>query len=395
MAADLMDDFPPAPERLVTLANWRKAPFSAWGFRNVRRLVPTAEIAASGEAAALEVDLQPIGNVEFDGHDGQATTVGDALPATSTDAFIVLRRGRIAMEWYGPAMDAITPHIVFSVSKSICGALAGVVAERGLLDPEAPVIEYVPELAGSVYASCTVRHLLDMSVGIRFEEDYDDPNGDVTRYRNAVGWDPIPPGQKATDLRSFLKLQSSDGQRHGSLFHYVSTNTDVLGWVLERACGRPYADILSEYLWTPLGAECGGYITVDAQQAMRAAEGVCVAPRDLARFGEMMRRRGIADGRQVVPGWWIDDINTAGDAEAWARSDFAEIFAGASYRSQWYRIDRASRVLVAFGIHGQWIYIHPDAELVISRMASEATPFDVARIRSWRRGFDAIAARFL
>jgi CubicO group peptidase (beta-lactamase class C family) len=395
MPADLMDDFPPAPERLVTLANWRKAPFSAWGFRNVRRLVPTAEIAACGQAVALEQDPQPLAKVTFDGHDGQSTTVGDALPATSTDAFIVLRRGRIAMEWYGPGMDATTPHIVFSVSKSICGALAGIVAERGLLDPEAPVTKYVPELAGSVYDSCTVRHLLDMSVGIRFNEDYDDPNGDVARYRNAVGWDPIASGQQATDLRSFLKLQSPDGQRHGSLFHYVSTNTDVLGWVIERACRGPYADILSDYLWGPLGAERGGYITVDAHQAMRAAGGVSVAPRDLARFGEMMRRRGMADGRQVVPGWWIDDINTAGDAEAWARSDFAEIFAGASYRSQWYRIDRARGVLVAFGIHGQWIYVHPDAELVIIRMASEATPFDVARIRGWRRGFDAIAARFL
>src|SRR5206468_1883286 len=151
------------------LANWRKAPFSAWGFRNVRRLVPTAEIAASGHAVPLEPDLQPLAKVTFDGHDGRATTVGDALPATSTDAFIVLRRGRIAMEWYGPRMDATTHHIVFSVSKSICGALAGIVAERGLLDAEAPVTRYVPELAGSVYASCTERHLLDMSVGIRFD----------------------------------------------------------------------------------------------------------------------------------------------------------------------------------------------------------------------------------
>src|SRR3954471_11740115 len=111
MLADLMDDFPPAPERLGTLANWRKAPFSAWGFRNVRRLVPTAEIAACRQAVALEADLQPIERIGFDGHDGQATTVGDALPATSTDALIVLRRGRIAMEWYGPGMDATRPHI--------------------------------------------------------------------------------------------------------------------------------------------------------------------------------------------------------------------------------------------------------------------------------------------
>jgi CubicO group peptidase (beta-lactamase class C family) len=394
-ANDLMDDFPPAPDRLVTLANWRKAPFSAWGFRNVRRLVPTADIAASGHAVPLESSLEDIGHVGFTGHDGKPTTLRHALRATSTDAFIVLRRGRIAAEWYGPGMSATTPHIVFSVSKSICGALGGILADRGLLDPDAPVVDYLPELKSSVYAGCTVRHLLDMAVGIAFTEDYDDPAGDVARYRHAVGWDPLPPGQDAIDLRSFLKLQKPDGQIHGGLFHYVSTNTDVLGWVYERACKKPYSELVSDYLWKPLGAECHAYITVDAHNAMRAAGGVCMAPRDLARFGEMMRRRGIAEGRQVVPGAWIDDINARGDPAAWARSEFAEFFPKASYRSQWYRIDRDRGVLAAFGIHGQWIYIDPDAELVIIRMASEATPLDPDRVRGWRRGFDAIAKHFL
>jgi CubicO group peptidase (beta-lactamase class C family) len=347
MTDALMDDFPPALDRLVTLSNWRKAPFSAWGFRNVRRLIPTANIAACGHATALEMSLQEIGPIGFNGHDGNPTTVSQALRATHTDAFVVLRRGH-----------------------------------------------YIPELEQSVYAGCTIRHLLDMSVGIAFIEDYDDPRGDVVRYRHAAGWDPLPPGEPPIDLRSFLGQQKPDGQKHGELFHYVSTNTDVLGWVYERACDQAYADILSEYLWTPLGAAHDAYITVDARNAMRAAGGVCVTPRDLARFGEMIRRRGVADGRQVVPGTWIDDINERGDPEAWARWEFADMFPQASYRSQWYRIDRSKGVLCAFGIHGQWIYIHPEAELVIVRMASEATPLDLDRVRGWRRGFDAIAEYF-
>jgi len=394
-ADDLMDDFPPAPDRLVTLSNWRKAPFSAWGFRNVRRLIPTANIAASGHPLALEMSLEEIGHIGFNGHDGNPTSVRHALRATHTDAFIVLRRGRIATEWYGDGMSATTPHIIFSVSKSICGALGGILADRGLLDPDDRVIDYIPELASSVYAGCTIRHLLDMAVGIAFSEDYEDPRGDVVRYRHAAGWDPLPAGEAPIDLRSFLALQKPDGAKHGELFHYVSTNTDVLGWVYERACDQPYAEILSEYLWVPLGAERDAYITVDARDAMRAAGGVCVTPRDLARFGEMIRRRGVADGRQVVPGGWIDDINERGDPEAWARSEFADMFPQASYRSNWYRIDRPKGVLCALGIHGQWIYIHPEAELVIIRMASEATPLDLDRVRGWRRGFDAIAEYFL
>src|SRR5258706_5839543 len=394
-ADDLMDVFPPGPDRLVTLSNWRKAPFSAWGFRDVRRLLPTANIAASADAVGLEMSLEEIGHVGFADHDGHPTTLRQALRATRTDAFVVLRRGRIAAEWYDNGMDATTPHIVFSVSKSICGPLGGILTGRGLPAPDDRVIDYVPELAPSVYAGCTIRHLLDMAVGIAFNEDYEDPKGDVVRYRHAGGWNPLPAGEPPIDLRSFLGQQKPDGQPHGGLFHYVSTNTDVLGWIYERACNQPYAEILSEHLWMPLGAERAGYITVDAHNAMRAAGGICVAPRDLARFGEMIRRRGVADGRQVVPGAWIDDINEGGDPEAWARSEMAEIFPKGSYRNQWYRIDRNRRVLVAFGIHGQFIYIHPQAELVIVRMASEATPLDPDRVRGWRRGFDAIAEHCL
>jgi CubicO group peptidase (beta-lactamase class C family) len=395
MTAALMDDFPPAPDRLVTLANWRKAPFSAWGFRNVRRLIPTANIAGARQVTGLETALEELGQIGFVGHDGKPATVGQALPATDTDALVVLRRGRIAMEWYGNGMGATTPHIVFSVSKSICGALGGILWDRGLLDPDDRVIDYIGELESSVYAGCTIRHLLDMAVGIAFNEDYEDPRGDVVRYRHAAGWDPLPAGEPPIDLRGFLAGQKPDGAGHGELFHYVSTNTDVLGWVYERACDQPYADILSEYLWAPLGAEHDAYITVDARNAMRAAGGICVTPRDLARFGEMIRRRGIADGRQVVPGQWIDDINGNGDPEAWARAEMAELFPKASYRNQWYRIDRQRGVLLAFGIHGQFIYIHPQAELVIIRMASENTPLDFDRVRGWRRGFDAIAEHFL
>jgi len=394
MAAALTNDFPPGPERLVTLSNWRKAPFSAWGFRNVRRLIPTADIAASGRSVPLEISPEEIGHVRFDGHDGKPTTVSQALRATNTDAFVVLRRGRIATEWYGHGMSARTAHIVFSVSKSICGTLGGILADRGLFNPDDSVIDYVPELSSSVYAGCTIRHLLDMAVGIAFNEDYEDPRGDVVRYRHAAGWDPLPAGEAPIDLRSFLGRQKPDGTKHGALFHYVSTNTDVLGWVYERACQQSYADILSQYLWAPLGAERDGYITVDARGAMRAAGGICVTPHDLARFGEMICRRGVAGGEQVVPGAWIDDINARGDPAAWAASELSELFPQASYRSKWYRIDRINGVLCALGIHGQWIYIHPAAELVIVRMASEDTPLDFDRVRGWRRGFDAIAEHF-
>lgn len=389
----LMNEFPPAQDKLVTLANWRTQPYSDWSFHNVRRLMPTAHIAASKNPTPLESALSEIGQVTFEGVGGP-TTLREALPVTKTKAFVVLRRGRIAAEWYAQGMDATTPHIVFSVSKSICGALGGILADKGQLNPNRPVTDYVPEVSSSVYGGCSVRHLLDMSVGISFIEDYNDPDGDVARYRRAVGWDAVKPGQTVEALRAYLTTRKPDGKTHGDAFHYVSTNTDLLGWVYERAADRALSDLLSEYLWTPLGAETDGYITLDSEGAMRAAGGICVGPRDLARFGEMIRQRGVANGKQVVPGWWIDDINDNGDPAAWARGEFAEMFPDACYRSKFYQIDRKRRTLCCIGIHGQWVYIDPISELVIVRVAAEPIPLDVKNYRAWRRGFEAIVQQF-
>ncbi|MBN9585789.1 MAG: serine hydrolase [Afipia sp. 62-7] len=390
----LMTEFPPAPDKLVTLANWRTRPSNDWSFQNVRRLLPTANIAASRQPSPLHSSPIELGHIAFEGVRSTSTTLREALHATHTHGFIVMREGRILSEWYASGMDGLTPHIVFSVSKSICGALGGILADKDLLNPDRPVTDYVPEVSSSVYGGCTVRHLLDMSVGISFVEDYLDPDGDVARYRRAVGWDVIKPGQSAMQLREFLAIQKPDGKEHGHTFHYVSTNTDLLGWVYERAAGRALADLLSDHLWKPLGAEVDAYVTLDAEGAMRAAGGICVAPRDLARFGEMIRQRGVANGRQVVPGWWIDDINDNGDPEAWARGDFAALFPGGSYRSKFYQVDRKRRTLMCVGIHGQYVYIDPPTGLVMVRMAAEALPIDLDLVHLWRRGFDAIAAHF-
>ncbi len=393
-AKRLMSEFPPARGKVVTLANWRRQPFSDWSFHNVRRLLPTANIASSRTPSALENSLVDVGHVAFEGFGGKQTTLNALLRETRAKGLIVMHRGRIASEWYAHGLDAFTPHIVFSVSKSITGALGGILTDKGLLDPKRPVTDYVPEMAPSVYGGCSVRHLLDMTVGISFVEDYVDPDGDVARYRLAVGWDAILLGKTSPALREYLAQQKPDGKKHGDTFHYVSTNTDLLGWVYERSAGRAYSELLAEYLWTPMGAEVDAYITLDREGAMRTAGGICAAPRDLARFGEMIRRRGVANGKQVVPGWWIDDMIDNGDPAPWARGEFAGVFPGASYRSKFYQIDRKRRTLVCWGIHGQFIYIDPPSEIVIVRNGADDIPADFDSVRAWRRAFDAVARQF-
>ena len=304
-------------------------------------------------------------------------------------------RGRIVAEWYDHGLTPSSQHLIFSVSKSFCGTLGGILAALGKLDPDAPVTTYIPEMRGSVYGDCTVRHLLDMSVGIRFDEDYLATEGDVVAYRRATGWDPVPAGEPAPPhLRQLLQTLKHDGTPHGDTFHYVSTNTDVLGWVYERACGVPYAKLMQDHLWAPMGAENDAYIAVDSQGAARAAGGMCATLRDLARFGEMMRNNGVSNGRQVVPGDWVHDIRKNGDADAWSRGKFTVLFPNGNYRSKWYTPDVTREAFSAIGIHGQWIYIDPQSETVIVRVSSQPIPFDMPKDVIWLNACRAIASRF-
>lgn len=388
---DVMKAIPPAAEAQVTRSNWRTYPYIRWSFRNLRQLLPTAEIKRSRYPSVLPSAMRDLKQLGFARLDGSPTTLADTLRETFADALVVLHRGRIAAEWYGDGMMSTTPHLVCSVSKSIAGTLGGILVERGMVDVDAPVTRYVPELASSVYGSCKVRHLLDMVVAVAFDENYDDPAGDVARYRLASGWDVLPNGASQGDQRSFLATLQPSGKPHGAIFHYVSTNTDVLGWVYESACGRPYAQILSEFLWQPMGAEDDAYITLDPKGAARAAGGICATPRDLARFGEMIRQRGLANGSQVIPGWWIDDIRDNGDPRAWAEGDLAAVFPGGHYRSKWYTIDPSRGDLAAVGIHGQWIYVDAATDTVIVKVASQPRPMDITMDHRWLAAFRAIA----
>jgi CubicO group peptidase (beta-lactamase class C family) len=377
----------------VTLANWRLPPWNCYAFHHIAELLPVSRIAHDpARVSAWSQAPRALSDLPFTASDGTAWTVGRMLPHTATDGFLVLHRGRLAFEWYGNGLTATDPHIVFSVSKSITGILAGILVERGQLDPDAPVTRYIPEAAGSVYGDCTVRHVLDMSVGISFVENYLDTTGDFARYRAATGWNPVANPALASDLRSFLVTLRRDENPHGAKFHYVSPNSDLLGWILERAGGAPYARLLSDLIWRKLGAEADAHVTVDKLGAARAAGGICVVLRDLARFGEMVRNFGRAGDEQIVPRWWIEDILNNGDQRAWlAQPTAAKFLPNGRYRSQWYVIGNASGAHCAVGIHGQWIYIDPAAEMVIAKLSSQPLPLDEGIDYLLLAAFDAIA----
>ena len=380
---DLMKGFPPAPDKRVTLSNWRKPPFNRWAFNHVSELVPSAFVRAARDTTPLETESRGLG-------------LDDWLEKTFTDSIVVMKDGKVVFEAYGDGQGPDVPHIWMSVSKSVLGLVAGIVAGRGRLDVDAPLTELIPELKGSAFAGATVRDALDMRVGISFDEDYLAAGGAIIEYRKSHLWDPVPVGESPTDMRSFLlTLAGRDGEHNGR-FHYVSPNTDLLGWVLERATGTRYADLVSETLWQPIGAERDAYITVDRFGAPRCAGGFCAVPRDMARLGRLFVTGGRHGDVQVVPERWIDDIVGFDGANAWRTGDFFDLFdcANMHYRSQWYVLRGERPLVFGFGVFGQHVFIDPAADLVVAKCSSQPLPLDASFLSMTLAGVEEIRAMF-
>jgi CubicO group peptidase (beta-lactamase class C family) len=156
------------------------------------------------EPAALE-------GLRVSGVDGEALTLRQALEATSTDGLVVLHKGAIALEYYANGMTARSPHILMSVSKSMLGLLAGILADRGVLDLSRLVTDIIPEVKATAWAGATVGQLLDMRVGLAFDEDYLATTGAIVTYRKSTGWNPLEPGETPSDLRSFFPRGEGEG----------------------------------------------------------------------------------------------------------------------------------------------------------------------------------------
>jgi len=198
----------PSPSS-ADLSNWRTAPFSRWAFRNIRSILPVAEIDnAPGSAWAFQA--RPC---SFDGFgvklpNGATLDLQGFLTRTATDGLIVLHQGKIAFEFYDGGLDRDTPHILMSATKSITGLIAGILADRGELDVDAEVTTYVPEVAATAYRGATVRQLLDMRAGVVLDA------GGLQAYADASVVEPLPVVSTA-DLHRFYETMRAKATPHG------------------------------------------------------------------------------------------------------------------------------------------------------------------------------------
>jgi CubicO group peptidase (beta-lactamase class C family) len=368
-------------EALATAANWQMAPYNRWAFQNVRAVLPTVIVSRDPALVRPFVSsLQDLGSLPCPTVGQTPTALTDVLSQTYVDGFLVLQNGNVLFEQYFNGLQPTSTHIIMSVSKSMIGSLIGILESRGVLDLDQPCRFYVPELLHSDYGAVTLRALLDMRSRMRYSEDYSDPNAEFFDFDAACGLRPLRQANSIVGMHTYLAAMKSDPHDSGD-FQYRSTDSDVLGWVAERAMGQPLQQLLSECLWRPMGAETNADLMTDAFGAPLADGGLCVTLRDLARFGECQRNYGRVGERSVIPSEWVA-ATCAGDRGTFAKSHQGSVFQKGAYSRQWWAVDSERGVQMALGIHGQTIYIDRPNRLVCVQLASQPEPFNLEHLLS-------------
>jgi len=385
----------------VTARNWQDPPVNRWAYWHVDEILPTY-LVSRGDGPARDLPMSPAVGADLlavgvTRTDQSASTVGEVMSDTFTDAYLVLQDGQLVTEWYGPLGAPDRPHALMSVSKSVVGCVAAVLIDRGLLDPDRQITGYVPELAASGYAGALVRHVYDMRSGVRFGEEYANPQSDIRRLDEWVGWHPDGERGEPRGLYRFLTTLRAEAP-HGERFLYRSAESDVLGWVCERAAGLPMAQLISELIWAPIGAGHDAVLLHDDLGAAVHDGGLCATARDVARFGQMLLAGGqVPDGaggtRRVVPPQWL---RRAWAVDADTRSVFAAspaewAFPGGWYRHQfWFRPGVYGDVLLCLGIHGQMLHVSRRTNTVCVKFSTWPEAQNPAFLEDTLRAFDTL-----
>jgi CubicO group peptidase (beta-lactamase class C family) len=288
---------------------------------------------------------------------------------------IVIQDGRVRLERYGLGFSGAGRWTSFSVAKSFTSTLVGAAIQDGhIASLSDPVTRYIPELEGSGYDGVTVAQLLSMQSGVRWNEDYTDPNSDVALFnlqQPEGGLDPV-----TAYMRRLPRAHAP-----GTQWNYNTGETNLIGVLVERATGKTLADYLSEKVWQPFGMEAdAGWVL---NSGGREISGCCmsISLRDYGRFGMFVLAGGRAGDQQIVPQGWFD---SAGRKQA----DIGR--PGAGYGYQWWTFDDGS--FSAQGIFGQGIFIDPARKLVIAGVGNWPTATDPVMARRRHAFYQTVRA---
>ena len=372
-----MQGFPPPQDKLIMQpeSDFFSFPKLRWTVCHIRELMPTKQVSRGiGAPRPMDYALDnSIDSVTFKPLGSEKRmTWKESLSANYTDGMLIIHKDRIVYERYSGCLDEMGKHAAMSMTKSLTGLLAEILVAEGRLVDTVKVSSIIPELRDSAFGSATVRQVMDMTTALDYSEDYSDPNADIWVYSNAANPLPKPEGyQGPNGYFEYLQTVKQDG-KHGEAFGYKTINTDALGWIISRVTGKDLAHLLSERIWSKVGAEQDGYMTVDAKGTPFAGGGISAGMRDLGRIGQLMLNGGQINGQRLFPKEVVENIRAGGDKRAFAKAGYNTL-KGGSYHSMWWIFHNKHGAFAARGVHGQTIYVDPTAEMVIVRFASFPT----------------------
>ena len=333
-------------------------------FRNIDRLFPTRTIAHGSRSYPLPPAPTPLANVAFTSR-GARHTLDDYMRLNRVSGLLVLKNGRVALERYAYGNDARTRWMSMSIAKSVTSTLIGAAIKDGAIGSiNDPVTKYVPRLAGSAYDGVTVRQVLMMASGVRWNETYTDPASDRRRLLE-VQIAQRPGG--AVELMRALPRTAPPG----SVNNYSTGETQIAGEVLRAAVGKPLAEYLSEKIWRPYGMEADASWWLDSPDGHEiGGSGLSATLRDYGRFGLFVMGGGFVDGVSILPPGWTVDASTPKTLAGGTR---------VNYGYMWWPVNGTPNTVhhgafSAEGIFGQAIYINPREQVVIVQWSAQTKP---------------------
>jgi CubicO group peptidase (beta-lactamase class C family) len=326
------------------------------------RLLPVRTVHRGGSVRTLPKSTKPFPKMHFKDH-GHDFDLYDYLAINRVAGLLILKDGEIVLEDYELGIGSKTHWLSFSMAKSISSTLVGAaLADGSISSLDDPVVRYVPGLKGSAYDGVSVRQILTMSSGVRWDETYTDPKSDRRKMLEL---------QLAGKPGELLKYMGSlpRAAPPGSVWNYSTGETFVLGAVVEGATHRRLPDYLSEKIWAPAGMEQDATWWVDGPDGLAwAGSGIGATLRDYGRFGLIAADQGRLDGRLIVPEGWFDE---AGAPHRIAGKTV-------DYGYMWWIPPQTNPVHIgafeAQGIFGQYIYINPRERLVIVVLSAQSKP---------------------
>jgi hypothetical protein len=287
---------------------------------------------------------------------------GDAVSAEwllaeriRNNGLIVLYKGQVIHESYRNDFAPETRHITMSASKSLIGLLAQIAIQNGKLDESTLIYRYVPELRDKeAWQDVTVRHVMDMRDGLRFDEDYEDPESDIRRLDHAIGWRP----RRDTDprgLRDFVRQNLNEKAfAAGRVFSYASIQTDILGMAIEGATGMPLEVFFEQEFWSKIGASHAAGMGTDGYGQPIAEGAISMTLPDFAQVAMLILNRGRNHrGEQLVSRIFFRDLLDRREILTNAFRFFDPGATHAQYRSQFWINDTRNEQFLMNGVHGQ------------------------------------------